>query len=345
MIVAQDLEAHRVALTGHCYRMLGSVTEAEDAVQETLLRAWRAREGFDGRAALRTWLTRIATHVCFDALADGRRRTRPLEEGPAGTVHDTLVSPPHTHWIEPAPAALLVPSDDDPARRAALRQSVRLAFVAALQHLPPRQRAALLLADVLDWPASEVAEVLEITVAATNSALQRARATLGTRGIAADTVAQDALPPRDAALLGRFVTLFERYDVDALAALCREDVAFSMPPFSLWLEGPRAVAAWLNGRGAACVGSRVVVVSAGDDLVYAQYKRRHDGHGYHAWGLGVLEVEAGQIVRWTTFLDTATLFPRFGLALDLAPDPAGNSAEENRLATDESAPARESMPG
>ena len=338
MTVAHDLEAHRVALTGLCYRMLGSVTEAEDAVQETLLRAWRALGGFDGRASLRTWLTRIATHVCLDALQHGRRRARPIEEGPAGTVHDALVPEAHTRWIEPAPAALLVPADDDPARRAALRQSVRLAFVAALQHLPARQRAALLLADVLEWPAADVAEVLGLTVAALNSALQRARATLAARGITAEALDSAALSARDAELLERFVSLFERYDIDALAALCREDVAFSMPPFALWLQGPEAVAAWLGGRGAACRGSRVVRVAAGDATAYAQYKR--DGAGYKAWGLGVLEYEAGQIVRWTTFLDVATLFPRFGLALHLA----GDGAEENRTAADESAPAGQSVP-
>ncbi|HZY03309.1 MAG TPA: RNA polymerase subunit sigma-70 [Anaeromyxobacteraceae bacterium] len=200
MTTADQLETHRQALVGHCYRMLGSAAEADDAVQETLLRAWRAQDGFDGRASLRTWLYRIATNVCLDALADRAGRERPVAMGPAGTVHDDLVERPRAHWLEPIPDVHAIPADGDPAERAALRQSIRLAFVAALQRLPPRQRAALLLAEVLGWPASEIASALETTVPAVNSALQRARAALA--GAAPPEVAP-ALTPEQEALLGR----------------------------------------------------------------------------------------------------------------------------------------------
>ncbi len=179
MMSADQLESHRPAIVGHCYRMLGSAAEADDAVQETLVRAWRALEGFDGRASLRTWLYKIATHVCLDALADRAHRERPMAIAPVGTVEDELVERPRTHWLEPIPDAHALPADGDPAERAALRESIRLAFVAALQRLPPRQRAALLLAEVLGWPATEIAAALDTTVPAVNSALQRARATLG----------------------------------------------------------------------------------------------------------------------------------------------------------------------
>lgn len=311
----RDLEAHRAALTGYCYRMLGSVVEADDAVQETMIRAWRGLERFDGRASLKTWLTRIATNVCLDALADEKRRARPMEEGPAGTVEDELVARPRTHWLEPVPDARALPDEPDPARRALLRESIRLAFVAALQHLPPKQRAALLLSDVLDWSAAEVAEALELSVAAVNSALQRARATLSARGIRLEASEAAALSAAQVQLVERFVDAFERYDVQALTALCREDVTFSMPPFSLWLSGPDAVGRWLTGRGAGCRGSRVLVTSANGSPAYAQYKRSEAG--YEAWGLGVLELDGERIARWNTFLDVEELFPRFGFPLEL----------------------------
>lgn len=315
---ARALDAHRPALTAHCYRMLGSIAEADDAVQETLLRAWRALDGFDGRAALRTWLTRIATNVCLDALADAKRRARPMEEGPAGTTLDELVALPASHWLEPAPDALtLAPDDgDDPARRAIARESVRLAFVAALQHLPARQRAALLLADVVGCSATEVAEALDLTVPAVNSALQRARGTLAARGEALASL--DTRPAADhEALLARYVDAFERYDADALAALCREDVTFSMPPFSLWLQGPDAVRTWLLTRGVGCRGSRLVRTAANASPAFGQYRPAPDGDGHRAWGLVVLELDGPRIRRWNTFLDVATLFPRFGLPLEL----------------------------
>src|SRR5574342_232903 len=310
MTTADQLETHRQALVGHCYRMLGSAAEADDAVQETLLRAWRAQDGFDGRASLRTWLYRIATNVCLDALADRAGRERPVAMGPAGTVHDDLVERPRAHWLEPIPDVHAIPADGDPAERAALRQSIRLAFVAALQRLPPRQRAALLLAEVLGWPASEIASALETTVPAVNSALQRARAALA--GAAPPEVAP-ALTPEQEALLGRYVDAFERYDVDALAALLREDVTLSMPPYTLWLRGREAIKAWFLGRGVGCRGSRLVPTAANGLPAFGQYRPGGPGQSHRPWALVVLELSGDRIAAMNHFLDTATLFPRFGL--------------------------------
>lgn len=251
---AAHLEAHRIALTGLCYRMLGSAADAEDAVQEAMVRAWRSRDRFEERASLKTWLYRIATNVCLDELSKRSRRARPMEEAPAGTIDDELRTQPRTHWLEPVPDARVIPADADPFERASLRQSIRLAFVAALQHLPPRQRAALVLSEVIGWSASEVADCLEMSVAAVNSALQRARATLAGRKIAST---EDALSGEETELLDRYVEAFQRYDVDGLVSLLRADATLSMPPYTLWLQGPAAIEAWLLGRGggAAARGS------------------------------------------------------------------------------------------
>ncbi|WP_441292814.1 sigma-70 family RNA polymerase sigma factor [Sorangium sp. KYC3313] len=308
-----QLEEHRAALTGHCYRMLGSVVDADDAVQETMVRAWRSLDKFDGRSSLRTWLYRIATNVCLDARADRARRARPIEEGPVGTVDDELQTRPRTHWLEPVPDAHALPADIDAAERAVLRQSIRLAFVAALQHLPPKQRAALLLTEVLGWSAAEVADSLSTSVAAINSALQRARATLASRDLG-DMRA--TLPEPEAALLDRYVTAFEQYDVDRLAALLHEDATLSMPPFTLWLRGPDAIRAWLLGRGAGCRGSRLVPTAACGSPAFAQYRPAPEG-GHRAWALIVLELAGDRIASMTSFLDTETIFPRFGLPLEL----------------------------
>ena len=224
-----EIEAHRPALTGHCYRMLGSLVDADDAAQETVIRAWKSLDRFDGRASLRTWLYRIATHVCLDEIASRGRRARPMGEGPAGSTTDRLTQQPHSHWLEPIPDAIAIPAEADPAERAILRQSIRLAFVAALQHLPAKQRAALLLTEVLGWSAAETAETLDASVTAVNSLIQRARATLGTR----NDHSEASLSPPQTLLLDRFVSAFERYDVDALAAMLRDDATFSMPPSGL----------------------------------------------------------------------------------------------------------------
>ena len=304
------LELHRPAITGHCYRMLGSVFDAEDAVQETMLRAWKALDRFDGRSALRTWLYRIATNVCLDALNDRPSRVLAMDTSPLGTVDDDLVTKPRTHWLEPIPDARALPADGDPEERAVLRESIRLAFVAALQHLPPRQRAVLLLTQVLNWSAAEVAEGLDMTVAAVNSALQRARATLAARNVSEPS---GPLTPEQESLVARYVEAFERYDVQALTALLREDATMSMPPYDIWLKGHQSIGAWLGGRGIGCQGSRLVPVAACGLPAFGQYRNG----GRDPWALVVLELDGPWISNMTYFLDTAQLFPAFGLPMRL----------------------------
>jgi RNA polymerase sigma-70 factor (ECF subfamily) len=295
------LEEHRAELTAYCYRMLASPFEAEDAVQETLIRAWRAIDRFEGRASLRSWLYRIATNVCLDMLSSSERRARPMDLGPAQEpVESNLNALPEATWVEPTP---------DPADAAVERDTIRLAFVAALQHLPPRQRAALILCEVLRWKASEAAELLDTSVASVNSALQRARATLETADVHA---AQSS--DVDPALLARYVQAFERYDIDALTALIHEDATQSMPPFDLWLRGREDIFAWWYGPGIGCRGSRVIpTVSANGSPAFGQYKPSETGEGYDPWALQVLEISDGRIVELTFFLDTKRLFPLFGL--------------------------------
>jgi len=309
-----ELEGHRAVLTGHCYRMLGSAADAEDAVQETMVRAWQKLDRFEGRSSLRTWLYRIATNVCLDLLSSRSRRFRPMEDGPAGTSDDPLDSRPRTHWIEPVADARALPAEANPFELAALRQSIRLAFVAALQHLRPRQRAALVLAEVLGWSAAEVAECLDMSVPAVNSALQRARATLAARSV---EPAPEALPDAESALLDRYVEAFHRYDVDALVSLLHEDATFSMPPYTLWLQGPDPVRSWLLGRGAHCRGSRLLPTRACGVPAFGQYRPGPDGAPHQPWALLLLEVGGNRLVSWNSFLDTATLFPLFDLPLRL----------------------------
>ena len=296
----QQLEQHRSELTAYCYRMLASPFEAEDAVQETFIRAWRGFDRFEGRAALRSWLYRIATNVCLDMLNGRERRARPMDLGPAReAVIENLNALPEATWIQPIP---------DPAQVAVSRDTIRLAFVAALQHLPPRQRAVLILCEVLHWKAAEVAELLDTSVASVNSALQRARATLAD----ADLTAADSRP-FDEELLARYVKAFEAYDMDALTALIQEDATQSMPPYDLWLRGRDDILTWWFGPGIGCRGSRVIpTVSANGSPAFGQYKPAPDG-GFEPWALQVLELSAGRIVEFTFFLDTETLFPLFGL--------------------------------
>jgi RNA polymerase sigma-70 factor (ECF subfamily) len=291
--------------------MLGSAFDAEDAVQETMVRAWQGLDRFEGRSSLRTWLYRIATNVCLDALSDRSRRARPMEEGPNGSVEDHLETRERTHWLEPIPDARVLPSDANPFELTALRQSIRLAFVSALQHLPPRQRAALLLSEVVGWSAAEVAECLDMSVAAVNSALQRARATIAARNGNA-TAASESLSPDEVQLLDRYVDAFQNYDVDALVSLLREDATLSMPPYTLWLRGPATIREWLLGRGAGCRGSRLVPTQASGAPSFGQY-RPAPGGGHAPWALIVLELERDRIVSWNSFLDTEKLFPLFGL--------------------------------
>ncbi len=311
--VADQLEQYRVELTAFCYRMLGSV-EAEDAVQETFIRAWRGFDRFEGRSALRSWLYRIATNVCLDLLEGRKRRARPMDLGPAREPIFENLSTPEITWIEPMPDIRIVP-EGDPAEVAVARETVRLAFVAALQHLPPKQRAVLILCEVLRWKASEVAELLETSVASVTSALQRARATLEASNVTAATTAP-SIEEADAELLSRYVDAFERYDMEALTALIHEDATQSMPPYDLWLRGRDDIFAWWVGPGAGCRGSRVIPVMAANGApAFGQYKPSESGKGYEPWALQVLEISDGRIVEFTFFLDTATLFPRFGLPL------------------------------
>jgi RNA polymerase sigma-70 factor (ECF subfamily) len=294
--------------------MLGSPFDAEDAVQETMVRAWRALDRFDGRSSLRTWLYRIATNVCLDTFQDRARRARVIDDGPIGTPDDELQTRERTHWLEPIPDARALPPDADPFERTALRQSTRLAFVAALQHLPPRQRAALLLTEVLGWSATETADCLEMSVAAVNSALQRARGTLSARR---DTPSSDELSEEQSDLLDRYVDAFERYDVQGLVSLMRDDATLSMPPYTLWLQGHDAISKWLSGRGIGCRGSRLLRVHASGATALAQYRPAPDIGGHRAWALIALDVRDGQVTRMTSFLDTQNLFPLFGLPLEL----------------------------
>lgn len=316
MFTANHLEEHRAALTGHCYRMLGSAAEADDAVQDTMVRAWRSLDRFEERSSLRTWLYRIATRVCLDALSDRARRARPMELGPVGSIDDELAMLPGSRWVEPIADSRAVPADADPAERAVLRQSIRLAFVAALQHLPPRQRAALLLAEVLGWSAAEVADSLDMSVAAVNSALQRARATLASRDLGAG---HGPLSDAQSTLLDRYVDAFERYDVNALTALLHQDATLSMPPYSLWLRGHEPIRTWLLGRGAGCRGSRLMPVEACGSPGFGQYRPAGPEGGHRAWALVVLELSGDRIAAWNSFLDTEALFPRFDLPATLPP--------------------------
>ena len=307
-----ELEQHRAELTSYCYRMLGSPFDAEDAVQDTFVRAWRSRDRFEGRSAVRSWLYRIATNVCLDLLKSRKRRLTPMDLGPATEpLESNLNVRSSIEWIEPIPEQLIAP-DRDPADLVVEHESIRLAFVAALQHLPPRQRAVLVLREVLRWEASEVAELLEISVASVNSSLQRARATLAQSNISTS----DPLPrlnAADRAMLERYVAAFERYDIDALTSLIREDASQSMPPYDMWLSGRDDVLAWWFGPGIGCRGSRVIpAISANGMPTYGQYKPSPQG-GYEPWALQVLQLSGGRIAEFTFFLDTARLFPLFGL--------------------------------
>jgi len=313
---ADQLEQYRAELTGYAYRMLGSAFEAEDAVQETLIRAWRGLDRFEGRAALRSWLYRIATNVCLDMLSSRQRRARPMDLGPALTADNALgAALPEERWIEPIPDARAMPAGGDPAAVTELRETIRLAFVAALQHLPPRQRAVLILREVLQWQATEVAELLDTSVASVNSALQRARATLATKELDAGDK-PEPLDDAQRALLDRYVDAFERYDMPSLTALLHEDVRWNMPPYALWLQTHDDVERWCLGPGIGCRGSRLVPVMANGSQAYGQYKPSPDG-GFEPWSLQVLELSGDRIAGITFFLDTARMFPLFGLPLRL----------------------------
>jgi RNA polymerase sigma-70 factor, ECF subfamily len=311
-IGSADLEQHRRELTGYCYRMLGSFFEADDAVQETMVRAWRGIDRFEGRSSLRSWLYRIATNVCLDLLRGRERRALPVDLGPSSTADATLgpMLPEHA-WVQPVPDGRVLP-DGDPAELAVAKETIRLAFITALQNLPARQRAVLILREVLRWQATEVAELLETSVASVNSALQRARATLA----ACDTSSSPSVTdPEKQALLARYVDAFERYDITRLVTLLHDDAVMSMPPYDLWLRGPVEMGRWFLGQGCGCQGSRLVSTAANGCAAFGSYRPDGTG-GYQPFALQVIEISGDRIVGHHNFLDT-TLFAAFGLPAHL----------------------------
>jgi RNA polymerase sigma-70 factor, ECF subfamily len=312
-----QLERHRRELTGYCYRMMGSSFEAEDAVQETMIRAWKGYDRFEGRAALRSWLYRIATNVCLDMLSGRQRRARPMDLGaePVSRASGPGPTRPEATWIEPIPTGRVVPDDSDPGDVAVARESVKLAFIGALQHLPPRQRAVLILREVLRWKADEVARLLGTTVASVNSALQRARATIESSDLSSTDVPEHVDEDQEP-LLARYLDAFQRYDIDALTALIHEDATQSMPPYEMWLKGREDVLDFWVGPGAQCRGSRLVRTTANGQPAFGQYRPSPDG-GFEPWALQVVEITDGRITDMMFFLDTQRVFPLFGLPLHL----------------------------
>ncbi len=309
-----QLEQHRRELTGYCYRMLGSSFEADDAVQETMVRAWRASDTFEGRSSVRSWLYRIATNVCLDMLRGRERRARPMELGPSSPPEASFLGPklPEHAWVSPIADVRVLPGDADPADIAASRETVRLAFVTALQHLPPRQRAVLILCEVLRWQATEAAELLDTIVAAVNSALQRARRTLAAVSAEERPKAVDA---DQLELLSRYVDAFERYDVSTLVALLNDDAVQSMPPYAMWIRGAAEIGRWFLGPGIGCRGSRLLPTAANGCPAFGQYRLAPEG-GHRPWALQVLEISGDRITGFHAFLDT-NLFPAFGLPTHL----------------------------
>lgn len=315
--VLTELDSYRRELTGYCYRMLGSGFEAEDAVQDTMVKAWKSYDRFEGRSSLRSWLYRIATNVCLDMLRGPQRRARPMELGPSSPIETAALGPAHSEktWIQPIPDARVLPDDGDPADLALARESIRLAFIAALQNLPARQRAVLILREVLRWQATEVAALLDTTVASVNSALQRARDTMGDVSLdqASTSVGHDQQE-----LLDRYVDAFERYDIDKIVTLLRDDAIMSMPPFALWLQGPKNITGWFLGEGIVCKGSRLIAVAANGGAAFGSY--HSDGKGGHTpWAIQIIETDGSRITGHHNFLDSGPLFEYFGLPLALEP--------------------------
>jgi RNA polymerase sigma-70 factor (ECF subfamily) len=315
-LAPEELERYRRELTGYSYRMLGSSSEAEDAVQETLLRAWKSADRFEGRSSVRSWLYRIATNVCIDMQRGTQRRARPMEMGPSSPPEESYLGPLFSEkaWVSPIPDARVLPASGDPAELAVAKDTIRLAFVTALQHLPARQRAVLILCEVLRWQAVEVAELLDTSVASVNSALQRARATLATLPSEPREGEVDA---EQAELLERYVDAFQRYDVDALVALLHRDAIQQMPPFAMWIQGAQNIGRWMVEPGPSeCRGSILVPTTANGCPAYGQY-RQHPQGGHAPWALQVLEISDGRIVVMNSFLDSERLFPMFGLPVHL----------------------------
>jgi RNA polymerase sigma-70 factor, ECF subfamily len=318
LVDPDSLEVYRRELTGYCYRMLGSGFEADDAVQETMLRAWKGADAFEGRSSVRSWLYRIATNICLDMLRGRSRRALPMDLGPSSPPVEALLgdwSPSET-WVSPILDSRVIPDHGDPAEIAVARDSVRLAFVTALQHLPARQRAALIMCEVLKMPAAEAAETLGTSLAAVNSALQRARATLAELdGAVPDAPA--SVEAEQEALLASYVDAFQRYDMEALITLLHDDAEMSMPPWALWLRTRSDIITWMRLPGPLrnCAGSRLVPVPGGyanGVRAWAQYKPAPGG-AFEAWAVIVPEVRGALIGRFTYFIETGGLFPSLGL--------------------------------
>ncbi len=313
-----ELDEYRRELTGYCYRMLGSSFDAEDAVQETMVRAWRSLGDFEGRSSLRSWLYRIATNVALDMLNARKRRALPMDLSDSSwqPVEASLGAQlPERSWVEPILDNRVLADHADPAEMAVARESIRLAFVAALQQLPPRQRAVLILRDVLRWKADEVAALLDASVASVNSALQRARATMAKDGLPADN-SPDGLDDESAALLTRYVEAFEGYDIDAFVSLLHEDATQNMPPYQMWLQGSADIGRWMLGPGSGCRGSRLVPIEANGAPAFAHYRRDASGTGHAPFALQVLELSNGRVAGISSFLDTR-LFRLLGLPTHL----------------------------
>ena len=307
----RSTEPFRRELLAHCYRMLGSVDDAEDLVQETYLRAWRSFGSFQGRSSLRTWLYQIASNACLTAME--RRARRPLPSGLGSPGRDASASPavaePDVRWLQPIPDALVRPESGDPAAIAVSRESLRLALIASFQYLPPRQRAVLLLRDVLAFPANDVAGMLGMTTTAVKSALQRARARLEEVAPAADQVAEPA-EPEARALLDQYIRAFETADAAALERLLRRDATLELPPSTAWFTGGRAIAEAVRGLGSP--GDwRMLAVAANGQPAAAAYHREPDG-SYRAYGIVVLTATTTGITGLVVFADPG-LFGRFGL--------------------------------
>ncbi|MFF4651811.1 sigma-70 family RNA polymerase sigma factor [Streptomyces sp. NPDC001380] len=312
----EQLEPFRKELTAYCYRMLGSAFEAEDAVQETLVRAWSKYAGFEGRSALRTWLYRIATNVCLDMAPAAQRRARPMDlTSPVAACAPDLTQLEENVWVGPVPDRRVL--SGDPADLAVGRETIRLALVTALQRLPARQRAILILREVLAWSAAETAELLDTSVASVNSALQRARATLAAGGGIAASDTYEPLDESQRALLARYVRAFEAFDIDGLKKLLHEDAVLNMPPYQMWVRGAVELGEWWLGAGCGCRGSRLLAVEANGSPAFAQYRPAEDKNGWTPWGITVLEITDGRISTMTNHMDTGRLFPLWGLPMRL----------------------------
>ena len=309
--VLAQFEPHRRELCAYAYRMLGSSFEAEDAVQEAFTRAWKSHSSFEGRSSLRSWLYKITTNVCLDMLKGPQRRARPMDLAPAFDAGSPLPAPePDYMWVEPIPDSMAFGAD--PAAAAEAKDTLRLAFVAAVQHLPAKQRAVMLMREVLRFSAAETAEMLQISPASVNSALQRARATMEqVHAKPEEPYAIDDAELRK--LVDGYVSAFEAYDMDALTALCTQDVALSMPPIPLWVQGHESVVEFMLTSGKGCRDSKLVPVRANGLPAFGHYKPSGEPGLWEPWSITVLELEGGKISGLNYFLDTPKLFPLFGL--------------------------------